>query len=119
MAGNTNLIVLSVLLVGLVYLIGVSEVLASGDGYDCCKNYSKKPKRMWRIKGFIVQNSSEVCDIDAVIFEIKNKIRVCADPKESWVIKSLNRFKRLKMLSPTKPLRKQQKQRKQRRQRKI
>uniref|UniRef100_A0A6I8RUV1 C-C motif chemokine n=1 Tax=Xenopus tropicalis TaxID=8364 RepID=A0A6I8RUV1_XENTR len=53
--------------------------------YDCCYTYTRKQLPLKIIKGFTIQNSFEVCDIDAVIF-ITRKFRVCANPKEQWVI---------------------------------
>ncbi|XP_053564930.1 C-C motif chemokine 20 [Bombina bombina] len=58
---------------------------------DCCYSYTKKPLPLKVIKGFTMQRSYEVCDIDAVIF-ITRKFRVCANPDDPWVIKAVKDF---------------------------
>ncbi|KAM4771779.1 C-C motif chemokine 20-like [Rhinophrynus dorsalis] len=72
--------------------LGLLCLTSPGEGvFDCCYTYSKKPLRLKLIKGFAIQNSTEVCDIDAVIL-ITKKFRVCANPKDRWVIDILKAF---------------------------
>ncbi|OCT81169.1 C-C motif chemokine 20 [Xenopus laevis] len=88
------------LLIGLVFVISVSQ--ASGD-YDCCTSYRQKKIPQKIIKGFYIQKSSEVCDLDAIVFEVayKSQInrkvsiksRLCADPKEKWVQSRIEELK--------------------------
>ncbi|CAH2246348.1 C-C motif chemokine 20-like, partial [Pelobates cultripes] len=54
--------------------------------FDCCYTYTRKPLPRKQIKGYVMQNSYEVCDIDAVIL-ITKKFKVCANPKDKWVMK--------------------------------
>ncbi|MEE6500897.1 hypothetical protein FKM82_003977 [Ascaphus truei] len=79
-----NLAVLCILALGLLYFTNAAQAGV----YDCCYTYSKKPLPVRLIKGFTMQNSYEVCDIDAIIF-ITKKFRVCANPKEQWVINTV------------------------------
>ncbi|XP_056419494.1 uncharacterized protein LOC130360963 [Hyla sarda] len=66
-----------------ILLLGFQS-LTNAAVFDCCYTYTRKalPKRA--VKGYIMQNSAEVCDIDAVIL-ITKKFRVCANPKDKWV----------------------------------
>ncbi|KAM5163127.1 C-C motif chemokine 20-like isoform 2-T2 [Mantella aurantiaca] len=61
--------------------------------FDCCYAYTKKPLPRKVVRGHIIQNSHEVCDIDAVIF-ITKKFRVCANPREVWVSKLVSALKK-------------------------
>ncbi|XP_008104443.1 C-C motif chemokine 20 [Anolis carolinensis] len=74
------------LLVGLIILVGTSK---AQNNQDCCLSYTKRPLPRRVIKGFAEQLSSEVCDINAVIFITKNGLRACANPKDQWVKKHL------------------------------
>ncbi|XP_072263708.1 C-C motif chemokine 20-like [Pyxicephalus adspersus] len=64
--------------------------------FDCCYAYTRKPLPRKVVKGHMVQDSHEVCDIDAVIF-ITKKFRVCANPREMWVNKLVAALKRKKI----------------------
>ncbi|KAM4694717.1 C-C motif chemokine 20-like [Discoglossus pictus] len=75
---------LCALALGFLYLTNTVE----GIPQDCCYNYSKKELPLKVIRGFKMQKSYEICDIDAVIF-ITRKFRVCANPKDQWVIKAV------------------------------
>ncbi|XP_053315738.1 C-C motif chemokine 20-like [Spea bombifrons] len=83
MAGVGTWCVLCLLAFGSLYLMEPVEGL-----YDCCYTYSKKPLPVKLIKGFVIQNSYEVCDLDAIIF-LTRKFKVCANPKDQWVINNL------------------------------
>ncbi|XP_042315679.1 C-C motif chemokine 20 [Sceloporus undulatus] len=74
------------LLMGLFLLLGITEAQSN---QDCCLSYTKKPLPRRAIIGFSEQLSSEVCDINAVIFLTRNGMRACANPKEQWVKKQL------------------------------
>ncbi|XP_061492844.1 C-C motif chemokine 20 isoform X2 [Rhineura floridana] len=56
---------------------------------DCCLSYTKKPLPRRAIIGFTEQLSSEVCDINAVVFHMRNGLRACANPEDHWVQKHL------------------------------
>ncbi|KAM4771194.1 uncharacterized protein WCC33_003031 [Rhinophrynus dorsalis] len=89
-------------LVGLVCIISVEQALGS---YDCCISYTKLKLRNTRlIKSIYMQKSSEVCNIDAVIFEIMRKsnrcskdvitYKICADPEQKWVQDRITEFEK-------------------------
>ncbi|XP_055977366.1 C-C motif chemokine 20 [Sorex fumeus] len=68
-----------------VLLLQFGSLSAAVSIYDCCLQYTA---RIWHPKnlvGFVLQQSKEVCDIDAVIFFTKKKRAICADPKKAWV----------------------------------
>ncbi|KAM4042689.1 C-C motif chemokine 20-like [Anomaloglossus baeobatrachus] len=52
--------------------------------FDCCYTYTTKPLPPRAVRGYMMQYSAEVCDIDAVIL-ITKKFRVCANPTDKWV----------------------------------
>ncbi|XP_028586982.2 C-C motif chemokine 20 [Podarcis muralis] len=84
-------------LVGLLLLLGMCEAQSN---QDCCLTYTKRPIPHRIIKGFTEQLSSEVCDINAVIFHTKGGLKACANPREPWVKKQLRLLsKRLNKLS--------------------
>uniref|UniRef100_A0AAZ3QRF6 Chemokine interleukin-8-like domain-containing protein n=1 Tax=Oncorhynchus tshawytscha TaxID=74940 RepID=A0AAZ3QRF6_ONCTS len=59
----------------------------------CCVEYQEKPIPNQQIKGYKLQSSKEVCNIDAIIFyTLKNK-KVCATVKDEWVRKALARLR--------------------------
>ncbi|XP_072852106.1 C-C motif chemokine 20 [Pogona vitticeps] len=90
---------------GLVILMGLLLLLSTGEAQsnrDCCLSYTKKPLPKRIIRGYMEQLSSEVCDINAVIFYTKNGFRACANPKDMWVQKHLRWLsKKLKKISDT------------------
>ncbi|XP_035644676.1 C-C motif chemokine 20-like [Oncorhynchus keta] len=69
----------------------------------CCVEYQEKPVPDQQIKGYKLQSSKEVCNIDAIIFyTLKNK-KVCATVKDEWVRKALARLSaELKKMSSSK-----------------
>ncbi|KAH0624029.1 hypothetical protein JD844_007320, partial [Phrynosoma platyrhinos] len=72
---------------GQIYCFSFSLLAQSNQ--DCCLSYTKKPLPRRAIIGFSEQLSSEVCDINAIIFLTRNGMRACANPKEHWVKKQL------------------------------
>uniref|UniRef100_A0A4W5P7F4 Chemokine interleukin-8-like domain-containing protein n=1 Tax=Hucho hucho TaxID=62062 RepID=A0A4W5P7F4_9TELE len=58
----------------------------------CCVEYQEKPVPYQWIKGYKLQSSKEVCNIDAVIFYILKNRKVCATVKDEWVRKALARI---------------------------
>ncbi|XP_073432572.1 C-C motif chemokine 20-like isoform X3 [Dendrobates tinctorius] len=75
--------ILLILLLGFQYSASV---------FDCCYTYTRKSLPPKAIKGYMMQKSSEVCDIDAAIL-ITKKFRVCANPKDTWVLKIIAKLK--------------------------
>ncbi|XP_040203376.1 C-C motif chemokine 20-like isoform X2 [Rana temporaria] len=57
---SSFLCVLCIVLLGLQSLTHAAVV-------DCCYAYTKKPLSRKVVKGYMIQNSHEVCDIDAVM----------------------------------------------------
>ncbi|XP_073529087.1 C-C motif chemokine 20-like [Phyllobates terribilis] len=86
MSGVSSLSMLFILLLGFQYSTSV---------FDCCHRYTRKPLPLKAVKGYMMQNSAEVCDIDAAIL-ITKKFRVCANPKEPWVINIIAKLKKKK-----------------------
>ncbi|XP_069830154.1 C-C motif chemokine 20-like [Dendropsophus ebraccatus] len=79
---------------GLLYILLLGfQSLTNAAVFDCCYTYTRKPLPMKAIKGYIMQNSSEVCDIDAVIL-ITKKFRVCANPKDKWTANIITNLKK-------------------------
>ncbi|XP_073928006.1 C-C motif chemokine 20 isoform X2 [Castor canadensis] len=65
----------------LLYLCSKSEA----SNFDCCLRYTEHVLPTRFIMGFTQQLADEACDINAVIFHTKKRLSVCADPKKSWV----------------------------------
>ncbi|XP_063771587.1 C-C motif chemokine 20-like [Pseudophryne corroboree] len=86
MSRVSSLCVLCIVLLGLQSMISAAV-------FDCCYTYTKKPLSVRAIKGYITQNSTEVCDIDAFIL-ITKKFRVCANPKAKWVKRIIKALKK-------------------------
>uniref|UniRef100_A0A8C8RCQ5 C-C motif chemokine n=1 Tax=Pelusios castaneus TaxID=367368 RepID=A0A8C8RCQ5_9SAUR len=87
----TNFISKSLILASLIgllvlYLSGTSE---AQNNQDCCLSYSKVRLPRGVIRGYTEQLSTEVCDINAIIFHTKNGLKVCANPEQRWVKRHL------------------------------
>ncbi|XP_053564931.1 C-C motif chemokine 20-like [Bombina bombina] len=87
---SSDLAAILVLLTGLSWII--TEVQAYS-AFDCCYNYTNKKPRLNNIRSVSIQKSSEVCDIDAVVFKVEHKnkkgsrvVSICANPQEEWVL---------------------------------
>ncbi|XP_006119948.1 C-C motif chemokine 20-like [Pelodiscus sinensis] len=83
---SRNLIFASLMGLLLLCLSGISE---AQNNHDCCLSYSTVRLPRWAINGYTEQLSTEVCDIDAIIFHTKNGRSACANPEERWVKKHL------------------------------
>ncbi|XP_072894456.1 C-C motif chemokine 20-like isoform X1 [Hemitrygon akajei] len=57
---------------------------------DCCLHYSQSRLPFRLISGFVMQQSNEMCDIDAVIFYTIRGRAICANPEERWVKRALH-----------------------------
>ncbi|XP_013036884.1 C-C motif chemokine 20 [Anser cygnoides] len=84
---STKSLVLASLL-GLLLLLLCSTSQAQSN-QDCCLSYTKARLPRWAIKGYTEQLSSEVCDIDAIIFHTFSGLKACVNPKDGWVKKHL------------------------------
>ncbi|XP_073529088.1 C-C motif chemokine 20-like [Phyllobates terribilis] len=68
--------------------------------YDCCMKHTAKKFKVPQVgmfERYYLQESSGVCDIDAVVFTVNSRpcgqpkiISLCADPKQSWVKKMMS-----------------------------
>ncbi|XP_034638581.1 C-C motif chemokine 20-like [Trachemys scripta elegans] len=83
---SRSLILASLMGLLLLYLSGISE---AQNNQDCCLSYSAVRLPRGVIKGYTEQLSSEVCDINAIIFHTKNGMKACANPEDRWVKKHL------------------------------
>ncbi|XP_060098231.1 C-C motif chemokine 20 [Heteronotia binoei] len=83
-------------LLGLVLLLGTGKAQSN---QDCCLSYTKEPLPLRIITGFTKQLSSEVCDINAIIFHLKKGWRACANPQDGWVKKHLHRLNKKRKMS--------------------
>ncbi|XP_068135217.1 C-C motif chemokine 21-like [Hyperolius riggenbachi] len=85
MAASKNL---SLSLAFLAIAIGISQAFGS---YNCCIKYDKRKIPATRIESYYRQDSTGVCNINAVVFEVRtNPCKtttgiVCVDPNQKWV----------------------------------
>ncbi|MEQ2178469.1 hypothetical protein GOODEAATRI_014311 [Goodea atripinnis] len=56
---------------------------------NCCTRYSNKEVVLEHIKGYQEQIILEFCRINAIIFYTTSNQRVCANPEDEWVKKTL------------------------------
>ncbi|XP_066454068.1 C-C motif chemokine 20-like isoform X2 [Eleutherodactylus coqui] len=75
-----------------ILLLGFQS-LTNAAVFDCCYTYTRKPLPLRAVKGYMIQNSAEVCDIDAIIL-ITKKFRVCSNPKDKWVMNIIGKLKK-------------------------
>ncbi|KAI1882748.1 hypothetical protein AGOR_G00238130 [Albula goreensis] len=76
----------------LLLLLSVSLFSALAES-ACCTKYTRGSVPMEIVKGFAIQDNQRVCRIDAVIFVTLRGRKVCADPKESWVMKAIQQLR--------------------------
>ncbi|KFP75278.1 C-C motif chemokine 14, partial [Acanthisitta chloris] len=57
---------------------------------ECCFQYIKNPLRLANLKGFYA--TPKECFSPAIVFETKNGTKVCANPKVTWVQKTVERL---------------------------
>ncbi|XP_077204972.1 C-C motif chemokine 20 isoform X2 [Paroedura picta] len=72
---------------------------AAQSNQDCCLSYTKEPLPPRIITGFTRQFSSEVCDINAIIFHLRKGQKACANPQDGWVKKHLYRLSKKRKMS--------------------
>ncbi|KAM4552539.1 C-C motif chemokine 4 homolog [Odontesthes bonariensis] len=58
----------------------------------CCRSYIKGKLPFQVIKGYSVQDVTEMCPINAIIFHTK-KGKVCTNPALQWVMDYVNRLR--------------------------
>ncbi|XP_009512234.2 C-C motif chemokine 20 [Phalacrocorax carbo] len=88
MAGFSSKSLVLVSLLGLLALLLCSTSEAQSN-QDCCLSYTKVRLPRWALKGYTEQLSSEVCDINAIIFHTYSGLNACVNPREGWVKKHL------------------------------
>ncbi|XP_010121783.1 PREDICTED: C-C motif chemokine 20 [Chlamydotis macqueenii] len=88
MAGFSGKSLVLVSLLGLLVLLLCCSSKAQSN-QDCCLSYTKARLPRWALKGYTEQLSTEVCDIDAIIFHTYSGLKACVNPKEGWVKKHL------------------------------
>ncbi|KGL72607.1 C-C motif chemokine 20, partial [Tinamus guttatus] len=77
-------------LLGLLLLLLLCAPSQAQSNQDCCLSYSKVRLPQRAIMGYTEQLSSEVCDINAIIFHTRRGLKACVNPKEPWVKKHLS-----------------------------
>ncbi|XP_072110747.1 C-C motif chemokine 20-like [Mobula birostris] len=89
-----------VAMLSLIILSTFSHSVSAVSHADCCLNYSKHRLPRKLISGYLEQNSSEICEIDAIILYTVRGRAVCVDPNQPWVKRILYFLsKKLKTLS--------------------
>ncbi|MEQ2268475.1 hypothetical protein XENORESO_021707 [Xenotaenia resolanae] len=80
-----------IILIPLFFIVGIlSPGQAIGFGIrNCCTRYSNKVVVLEHIKGYQEQIALEFCRINAIIFYTTSNQRVCANPEDEWVKKTL------------------------------
>ncbi|NXL08799.1 CCL17 protein, partial [Mesembrinibis cayennensis] len=63
---------------------------------ECCFSYVKSSLQLANLTGFYV--TPEGCFSPAIVFETGNGTKVCANPKLTWVEKTVERFQKRKEL---------------------
>ncbi|KAM8804805.1 C-C motif chemokine 20 [Eudromia elegans] len=97
----TSLSLKSLALASLLGLLLLCTLSRAQSNQDCCLSYSKVHLPRRAIMGYTEQLSSEVCDINAIIFHTRRGLKACVNPKEPWVKKHLSwlslKLKRMSM----------------------
>ncbi|KAM4876515.1 C-C motif chemokine 21 [Thomomys bottae] len=67
---------------------------SDGGGQDCCLKYSQRKIPYSVVRGFRKQEPSLGCPIPAILFAPRKRSQpeLCADPKEDWVQKLMQRL---------------------------
>ncbi|XP_071372759.1 C-C motif chemokine 20b [Centroberyx affinis] len=83
------------LLAAVCSLLILTSFISSTQSASCCVRYSRRRLSCKRLRGYTRQNINGPCDINAVIFHLRDKF-VCADPSKDWtqrVMKCLDEMK--------------------------
>ncbi|RVE61835.1 hypothetical protein OJAV_G00174290 [Oryzias javanicus] len=62
-------------------------------GSRCCRKYMKNKLPFPIIKGYSIQDLTEFCPINAIIFHTR-KGKTCANPALSWVMEYVERIRK-------------------------
>uniref|UniRef100_A0A3B4G0L9 Chemokine interleukin-8-like domain-containing protein n=3 Tax=Haplochromini TaxID=319058 RepID=A0A3B4G0L9_9CICH len=67
--------------------------LAQGSYGKCCLGYVNDIKKKRNIVGYTMQEPNTVCNMTAVLFQMKKKSKpVCANPDDDWVQREMKRL---------------------------
>ncbi|XP_062442786.1 C-C motif chemokine 3-like isoform X2 [Rhea pennata] len=61
---------------------------------ECCFSYIKHALRFANLKDSF--ETPKECFFPAIVFETKNGIKICADPKLPWVMKTVEKIQKKK-----------------------
>ncbi|XP_051985136.1 monocyte chemotactic protein 1B [Xyrauchen texanus] len=74
----------------LLLLLCIWVTLSQSSPVRCCTRYSSHQFPLLRLKDFTLQDTTMICNIEAVIFTtVKNK-QICANPEDQWVKKAIS-----------------------------
>ncbi|XP_066542805.1 C-C motif chemokine 20b [Hoplias malabaricus] len=62
----------------------LSSIILETQSARCCLEYRRTPVRCAKLKGYIIQNATNRCDISAIIFKTMSGRFFCADPRMTW-----------------------------------
>ncbi|XP_051556882.1 C-C motif chemokine 4-like, partial [Myxocyprinus asiaticus] len=74
----------------LLLLLCVWVTLSQSSPLRCCTKYSSHPLPFLRLKDFTLQDTTMICNIDAVIFTTVKNRQICANPNDPWVQKAIS-----------------------------
>ncbi|NXL91418.1 CCL4 protein, partial [Alectura lathami] len=61
---------------------------------ECCFDFLKNPLRFNVLKDFY--ETSNDCSFPAIVFETKNRAKICAEPNMPWVQRSVAKLQKMK-----------------------
>ncbi|NXG67219.1 CCL5 protein, partial [Hemiprocne comata] len=59
---------------------------------ECCYDYTKFSLRLPNLKGFYT--TPKECSLPAIVFETRSRIKICANPEETWVKKAVAKLQK-------------------------
>uniref|UniRef100_A0A672GWB0 C-C motif chemokine n=1 Tax=Salarias fasciatus TaxID=181472 RepID=A0A672GWB0_SALFA len=71
---------------------------------SCCQRHSIGSLPARAIRSYVVQNATDICRINAVIFYTHRGKMFCADPNQKWVQLYLTVLKKLEKMDHDKPV---------------
>ncbi|CAG5896780.1 unnamed protein product [Menidia menidia] len=77
-----------------IALVAVCVLASNTDAVyrGCCQSYIKGRLPFAVIRGYSVQDITEMCPISAIIFHTR-KAKICCDPAQEWVMDYVNRLR--------------------------
>ncbi|KAK1168640.1 C-C motif chemokine 20-like [Acipenser oxyrinchus oxyrinchus] len=87
-----KILILAVLALTLVLIsYNTADAFFAGPG-SCCISYSTNMIHLRAIRRYTKQESTGLCNIDAIIFHTRRNLKICADPRVKWVKRLINRL---------------------------